>query len=65
MVNYPDVQRKAQDEIDKVVGKNRLPEFNDRPSMPYVEAMLLETMRWGIVTPLGRHLVPSLFLYLV
>ncbi|KAF9568495.1 cytochrome P450 [Agrocybe pediades] len=53
MANYPEVQKKAQAEIDKVVGRNRLPDFNDRPSMPFVEAMLQEAMRWGLVTPLA------------
>ncbi|KZT22557.1 cytochrome P450 [Neolentinus lepideus HHB14362 ss-1] len=49
----PDVQRKAQEEIDGVVGKSRLPEFDDRRSLPYVEAVLWEVLRWRVVTPLG------------
>lgn len=53
MAKYPDIQRKAQAELDNVIGKDRLPDFNDRPSMPYLEAMLKETLRWGTVTPLG------------
>ncbi|KAG6807760.1 hypothetical protein H0H92_006477 [Tricholoma furcatifolium] len=39
--------------LDTVVGKNRLPNFSDRPSMPYVEAVYREAMRWYPVTPLG------------
>lgn len=54
MAHYPEIQRKAQEEIDRIVGDSRLPEFEDRPSMPYVEAVLLETIRWGVVTPLGK-----------
>ncbi|KIN97354.1 hypothetical protein M404DRAFT_32334 [Pisolithus tinctorius Marx 270] len=53
MVLHPDVQRKAQEEIDRVVGTDRLPDFDDRPSLPYVEAILLETLRWISVVPLG------------
>jgi len=55
MACYPDVQRKAQAEIDKAIGSSRLPTFEDRPLTPYIEAMLLETMRWAPVTPLGEY----------
>ncbi|KAF9456307.1 cytochrome P450 [Collybia nuda] len=53
MAMYPDVQRKAQAEIDAVVGSNRLPDFNDRQALPYVSAMVKETMRWQAVSPLA------------
>lgn len=53
MVLHPDVQRKAQEEIDGVVGTDRLPDFGDRPNLPYVEAVLLETIRWIPVSALG------------
>ncbi|KAI0638607.1 CyP450 monooxygenase [Trametes polyzona] len=53
MVNAPDVQRKAQAELDAVVGPDRLPDFNDRPSLPYVNAVVQECMRWHVVVPLG------------
>ncbi|KAI6122285.1 cytochrome P450 [Pisolithus thermaeus] len=53
MVLYPDVQKKAQEEIDRVVGTDRLPDFDDRPNLPYIEAVTLETLRWLPVTPLG------------
>jgi cytochrome P450 len=52
MVLNPDVQAKAQAELDTLVG-NRLPEFSDKPSLPYIDAMLDETLRWAPVTPLG------------
>ncbi|KAF8128036.1 cytochrome P450, partial [Boletus edulis] len=39
MTLYPDVMKKAQRELDSVVGTNRLPTFADRPSLPYVEAL--------------------------
>ncbi|KAG2069064.1 cytochrome P450 [Suillus decipiens] len=44
MVFYPDVQRRAQAEIDSVIGRDRLPTFEDRTSLPYVESILRETL---------------------
>jgi cytochrome P450 len=53
MVRYPDVQRKAQLEIDTVVGTGRFPTIKDQPRLPYVQAILKETLRWHPVTPQG------------
>ncbi|KAG1729295.1 cytochrome P450 [Suillus occidentalis] len=53
MVLYPEVQRRAQAEIDSVVGEDRLPTFEDRVSLPYVEAVLRETFRWHPILPNG------------
>ncbi|KAG1838113.1 cytochrome P450, partial [Suillus tomentosus] len=52
MVLNPEVQAKAQAEIDRIVGKDRLPNFDDRPAWPYVDAILRETLRWQPVFPL-------------
>lgn len=59
MTLYPEAQKKAQAEIDRVVGKNRLPTFEDRRDLPYVECLIKELLRWSIVTPLCMfcHLV--------
>jgi len=46
-------QTKAQDEIDRVVGHGRLPDFPDQGSLPYVSAVLKETLRWHSPTPQG------------
>ncbi|KAI0057801.1 cytochrome P450 [Artomyces pyxidatus] len=55
---YPDVQRKAQAEIDAVTGGRRLPAFEDRSRLPYVEALCKEVLRWRIVSPAGMpHMV--------
>lgn len=54
MVLFPEAQRRAQREIDGVVGPNRLPGFSDRPSLPFVEAVLRETLRWHPAVPLGE-----------
>ena len=52
MVQHPHVWKRAQAEIDAVVGTDRLPEFNDRPSLPYVDAIIREVLRWRPVFPL-------------
>ena len=54
MALYPEVQKKAQAEIDAVVGQNRLPDFHDRPSLSYINAIVKESSRWNLVVPLGR-----------
>jgi len=53
MVRNPEIQKKAQAEIDSVVGTDRFAEFKDRPHLPYVEAMISEALRWMPVTPTG------------
>ena len=53
MALYPEVQKKAQMEIDRVVGMDRLPSFADRPNVPYVDAVVKEVLRWNPVVPLG------------
>ena len=50
---YPEVQRRAQAEIDSAIGRDRLPDFNDRVSLPYIEAIRREVIRWHVITPLG------------
>ncbi|GLB38581.1 LOW QUALITY PROTEIN: putative cytochrome p450 [Lyophyllum shimeji] len=51
MVLYPECQKKAQQEIDAVIGPDRLPDFNDR--LPYLEYLLQETLRWNHSAPSG------------
>ena len=46
MVLHPEVQEAAQAELDAVVGKERLPCYDDRRSLPYLEAIILECLRW-------------------
>ena len=46
MVLYPNVFKKAQKEIDDVVGNERLPDFDDRKSLPYLECVIKELYRW-------------------
>ena len=51
---HPEVQRKAQREIDEVVGHDRLPGAQDRNNLPYVDAIMREVMRLDPVVPLGE-----------
>ncbi|QRV81909.1 cytochrome P450 family protein [Ceratobasidium sp. AG-Ba] len=53
MIYYPSVQKNAQEEIDRVVGKDRLPSYSDRSQLPYIEALYKEVLRWYPVIPLG------------
>lgn len=53
MVLYPGVQKRAQAEIDLVIGRDRLPAFEDKKSLPYVDAVVRETYRWMPIAPLG------------
>ncbi len=62
MLLYPEVQAKAQAEIDAVIGNDRLPRFDDRESLPYVNALVLEVTRWHTVAPIGQY---SIYIYLL
>jgi cytochrome P450 len=53
MALNPEVQKRAQKEIDEIVGFERLPDFNDRPQLVYVDALLREIMRWQQSLPIG------------
>lgn len=55
MAKYPEVQKKAQAEIDRVIGKDRLPEVGDRDSLPYVWAIMQETFRWHPTITMMPH----------
>jgi cytochrome P450 len=57
---YPDIQRKAQNELDSVVGRDRFPTFDDRPRLPFIDAVCKEVVRWRPVTPVGAFLEPLL-----
>ena len=50
---HPHVVKKAQEELDRVVGKERLPGFSDRDNLPYISALLKELLRWACPTPVG------------
>jgi len=63
MTLFPEAQAKARAEIDAVIGSDRLPSFADRDSLPYVEALVKEVLRWNAVAPAGifvavYHILP-------
>jgi len=53
MLAYPETQARAHVELDAVVGRSRLPTFADLPHLPYIRAMVKETLRWRPLSPLG------------
>ncbi|KAJ4145282.1 hypothetical protein LMH87_004137 [Akanthomyces muscarius] len=53
MVMFPEVQLKAQREIDSVVGPDRLPTFQDQLNLPYTAHVVMEALRWFPVVPMG------------
>ncbi|TFK41265.1 cytochrome P450 [Crucibulum laeve] len=53
MMHNPAIQAKAYAELESIVGNSRFPCFDDRSKLPYLEAVLSETLRWNPVTPLG------------
>ena len=61
MIQNPEVQKKAQEELDRVVGNHRLVDYDDQESLPYFAAMMKEVLRWRPVTPLGKRTVFASF----
>ncbi|OJT03486.1 O-methylsterigmatocystin oxidoreductase [Trametes pubescens] len=53
LASFPEAQKKAQAELDAVVGPHRLPDFADQDSLPYVCAVIKECLRWRAIVPLG------------
>lgn len=50
---FPEVVQKAHEEIDRVVGTDRLPTFEDRKNLPYIDGIVKEAWRWNPVGPMG------------
>jgi len=55
MTLFPHVQKKAQKEVDTVIGRTRLPTGADRESLPYVSAVVKEVLRMYPVAPIGNY----------
>lgn len=56
MVKYPEVQKKAQEEIQRVIGSDRLPVYEDRASLSYVESVMIEALRLRPPVSTGENL---------
>jgi cytochrome P450 len=54
MVLFPEVQKKAQEELDRVIGKDRLPEMEDMDSLQYIRGCMKECLRWMPTTIIWR-----------
>ncbi|KAF7985952.1 hypothetical protein HWV62_43898 [Athelia sp. TMB] len=51
ILKYPHVQKKAQQELDTVLGPNHIPSFADKDSLPYLSAIVKECLRWEVLLP--------------
>ena len=47
MTLHPEIQRQAQEEIDRVIGSEKLPTFDDRAQLPFLECILREIYLWA------------------
>lgn len=56
MLICPEVMRRAQTEVDRVVGRSRLPLLSDQVDLPYITAIVKEVLRWRPVAPIGTCL---------
>lgn len=59
MILHPEVQLRAQRELDAMVGRSRVPSFADMPHLPYLCAIVREVLRWRPVTFLGMYGSPN------
>ena len=53
MVLNPKAMRKAQEELDRVVGKGELPDFSHKDDLPYIDALMKEILRWNPPFPIA------------
>lgn len=50
---HPEVQKRAQNEIDQICSEDRSPNWSDYDRLPYISMIIKESVRWRPVTPLG------------
>jgi len=54
MIAHPEKQRKCQEELERVIGRSRMPTLADQNNLPYIRATVRELLRWRPATPLGE-----------
>lgn len=59
MLRHPDAMKKVQEELDQVVGRDRLPRIEDLPFLPTTESTILEAMRRSSIVPLATTHSPT------
>ena len=60
IMNNPQAQKRAQAEIDAVVGQGRLPDFTDRDSLPFIDCLVKEVMRCVALDSCMAEVLPIL-----
>ena len=61
MQDHPIIQERAKSELNEVVGPGRLPSFEDRTNLPYINALCKELLRHNCPAPAGMQLVYQFF----
>ena len=52
LLSHKEVQKNLQKEIDEIIGQSRVPTLKDRSQMPYMEAFILENLRYASIFPI-------------
>ncbi|THU97366.1 cytochrome P450, partial [Dendrothele bispora CBS 962.96] len=60
VVQSPEILKKGQKVVDDAIGTDRLPDFRDQKSIPYVDALMKEILRWRPITPPGKFCAGTL-----
>nr|UPI11580.1 cytochrome P450 18A101 [Mythimna separata] len=59
MLRNPEAKKRVQEELDAIIGRERLPTVEDMPHLPYTEATIMETLRMSNIVPLGTTHSPT------
>ncbi|GAB6026257.1 cytochrome P450 3201B1 [Chamberlinius hualienensis] len=59
LIVFPEVQKKVQEELDREIGRERLPSLDDMPRLPYLDAFIMETHRYASISRLSLAHCPT------